>query len=198
MAYSIAFSLHGQHGQRKYLNAKERAQFYACTKSLNRERRIFSQLLYYTGARFSEIHALCPAQFNYIDRVVTIRTLKRRRTDIFREIPLPDHMLSDIQAMIDLKYKSEEITDDTDKIWSFSKRTGARLIKNVMQDAQIDGVKASALGLRHGFAVFAVTRVPLTQVQKWMGHAYLATTALYLNVSGIEERKWAEKLWEEE
>ena len=65
-----------------------------------------------------------------------------------------------------------------------------------MLEAKISGAKSSALGLRHGFAVHAVRKVPITQVQKWLGHASLQTTAIYLNVSGTEERELARLLWE--
>ncbi len=98
--------------------------------------------------------------------------------------------------MITHKQTTKEIEEATDQLWSFSRRTAARVITSLMENIGIEGARASALGLRHGFAVYAVTKVPLTQVKKWMGHAYMTTTALYLEVSGIEERKWAEKLWE--
>ena len=64
-----------------------------------------------------------------------------------------------------------------------------------MTKAGIKGPKASSKGLRHGFAVQAVMTVPITQVQVWLGHAYLQTTSIYVRVSGIEERKLAERLW---
>jgi hypothetical protein len=32
--------------------------------------------------------------------------------------------------------------------------------------------------------------------KKWLGHARLETTAIYLDVSGEEERKLAARLWE--
>ena len=58
-----------------------------------------------------------------------------------------------------------------------------------------NGPHASALGLRHGFAVHAITKVPITLVQRWMGHADASTTAIYLQIRGEEEREWAKKLW---
>ena len=145
-----------------------------------------------------EIHSLRASQINFSERVLTINTLKRRRNDIYRQMPLPDHLLIDLRAMITHKQKMREIMESKDHLWGFSRRTASRIITSVMENAGIDGARASALGLRHGFAVYAVTRVPLTQVKTWMGHAHMSTTALYLEVSGIEERKWAEKLWVEE
>jgi integrase len=46
--------------------------------------------------------------------------------------------------------------------------------------AGLDGPQASSKGLRHGFGVAAVSAtIPLNLVQKWLGHAQLATTAIY-------------------
>ncbi|WP_406626705.1 tyrosine-type recombinase/integrase [Portibacter marinus] len=142
------------------------------------------------------MHSLRASQINFSERLLTINTLKRRRNDIYRQMPLPDHLLADLKTMITHKQTTKEIEEATDQLWSFSRRTAARVITSLMENIGIEGARASALGLRHGFAVYAVTKVPLTQVKKWMGHAYMTTTALYLEVSGIEERKWAEKLWE--
>lgn len=55
---------------------------------------------------------------------------------------------------------------------------------------------ATAKGLRHGFGVAGVTNgVPLNMVQKWLGHTDIATTAIYANAIGEEERKIAERMW---
>ena len=49
---------------------------------------------------------------------------------------------------------------------------------------------------RHGFAVECIANaIPLTTLQKWMGHARLETTAIYLQVMGAEERRLARRLW---
>ena len=64
-----------------------------------------------------------------------------------------------------------------------------------MGNAQVTGVRSCARGLRHGFAVHSVGKVPLTLVKKWLGHATLETTAIYLDVTGDEERAMAQKIW---
>ena len=76
-------------------------------------------------------------------------------------------------------------------------RTASRYVKEAMTRANIIGLQASAKGLRHGFAVYAVTKVPITKVQKLLGHSSLRTTAIYLDVSGVEEREMVMKMWEE-
>jgi len=70
------------------------------------------------------------------------------------------------------------------------------MVKECMTLAGIKGGMASPKGLRHGFAVACIAKnIPLPTVQKWLGHARLETTAVYLGVCGDEERKLARRLW---
>jgi site-specific recombinase XerD len=65
-----------------------------------------------------------------------------------------------------------------------------------MERAGVAGGMACPKGLRHGFAVACLAqKIPLPTVQKWLGHARLETTAIYLEVSGDEERELAKRLW---
>jgi site-specific recombinase XerD len=65
-----------------------------------------------------------------------------------------------------------------------------------MRSAGISGAQASPKGLRHGFGVAAVQAdVPLNLVQRWLGHVDLATTAIYVDAVGIEERELAARMW---
>lgn len=194
MAYHIDFSLFDLQGQRKYLNQEERKKFHHIANALERnDIRLFCLLLFYTGARISEVINLRKTSIDFSNKTVILQTLKRRRKDIFRQIPLPSFLLHDLKIYIE--HLGNEDLKNENSIWSFSTRSASRYIKLVMNEAEITGTKSSALGLRHGFAVSAVTKVPITKVQKWLGHAHLQTTAIYLNVCGIEERALAEKMW---
>ena len=62
--------------------------------------------------------------------------------------------------------------------------------------AGLHGVRAVPKGLRHGFAVACVQeKIPLSTVQKWLGHARAETTAIYLDFVGQDERDWARLTW---
>jgi len=55
---------------------------------------------------------------------------------------------------------------------------------------------ATPKGLRHGFSIHALAHeVPLNLVSKWLGHADLKTTAIYLNAVGVEQRDFASRMW---
>lgn len=183
-------SLHDSNGQRKYLNQKERLRFLEATWHQLTEKRLFCQLLYYTGARIAEIHNLTPASIDVSNGTVIIESLKKRKRGIYREIPLPDYLLKDLESYIQSQHLKPSSC-----FWSFSLRTASRQVKHTMDIANIKGVRSCAKGLRHGFAVHAVTKAPLTMVKKWLGHAALETTEIYLNIVGAEERAIAQRLW---
>ncbi len=186
---NTTLSLYTSQGQRKYLNAIERHRFYEYTKYLREDKKLFCQLLYFTGARIREVYNLTGMSIDFSNKAVVIETLKRRRKGIYREVPLPDGLLMDLQVYV------QNLDNEAAFLWSFSLRTASRLVKSVMNTAEITGLHASAKGLRHGFAVFAISRVPITLVKKWLGHSRLETTEIYLEVIGAEEREIAKRLW---
>ena len=82
-------------------------------------------------------------------------------------------------------------------IWQMHRVTAWRRIKRLFDEARIQGPMACCKGLRHGFGIHAATSyVPPNLIQRWMGHAYASTTAIYLDAVGAEERFFAERMWE--
>jgi integrase/recombinase XerD len=82
------------------------------------------------------------------------------------------------------------------RIWSYSRTTAWRRVKEVMAAAGISGTPAMPKGLQHGFGVNAFqSLVPPHLVQRWMGHASLKCTAIYGDVIGREERAFAARMW---
>lgn len=192
MAFNSEFSLYSQSGQRKYLNCKERVRFYHFASELKEDRRLFCLLMFYTGARLTEIHSLRVGQLDFENKAVILRTLKKKTKTHYRSIPIPDTLVESLTRY----YEALRIKRDKAQIWAFSNRTARRIIKTVMIKADIKGAQACGRGLRHGYAVACVeNNIPLTQLQKWLGHSDIATTSIYLDVSGKEEREWASRLW---
>ncbi len=180
------WQLHDTAGQRKYLNASEFRQFLAAADSYRQRRRALCYVLAYTGCRLSEALALTVQQFDAELRTLTFRTLKRRRLS-FRTVPVPDvvrDMLCQIPTAADGRF------------WPVHRATGWRWLKPAMRRAGIAGAMASPKGLRHGFGMRAAGQnIPLPLIQKWMGHASLTTTSIYLDAVGPEERQFASRLW---
>lgn len=141
-----------------------------------------------SGRRISEALALTAAQVNLADGVVAIRSLKKRGRLMMREIPLPRPLL---RRLADLAARRP------DRLWPLSRNRAWQLVRALMRAAAIrPGPQFSPRGLRHGFGVHAIrSGVPVTLVQRWLGHASLATTALYTQVLGLEERAVAGRMW---
>lgn len=179
-------------GNRKYLNWPEREAFRRAVKQDdNPWRRAFGLTLLYTGCRISEGIALTGGRVDFTERALVFETLKQRERGRYRAIPIPDALVELLQSVL-----AEKISDG--RVWPYSRTTAYRLIKHYMADANIEGVKASPKGLRHSFAIGCISRgIPLTTVRKWLGHARLETTAIYLDAGGDEERELAKRLWRE-
>lgn len=177
-------------GGRKYLNKSERRAYFRVVRKLKKKSdRAFCLILYYTGCRISEALSLSPSSLDVSEKNVIFETLKRRKKGIFRSVPIPNDFLRLLQSIC-------KNLEPSERIWRFSRTTGYRLIKSCMKAAHISGAAASPKGLRHGFAVSCIQEIiPLTIVKTWMGHARLATTAIYLEVTGQEERAMAKRLW---
>ena len=180
-------------GARKYLNEEERQAFLkAAATQIDRQAQTFCMTLNFTGCRISEATALSGNSIDFSGKMVVFESLKKRRRGDFRAVPVPDEYLT----TMDLVHGLRDPKNRKALLWGYPRRTATRRVEEVMALAGLDGVQATAKGLRHGFAVGAVNAgVPLTTVQKWLGHADLETTAIYTNAMGKEEYELAKRMW---
>jgi integrase/recombinase XerD len=193
--YSDAPSLYLASGARKYVNLSERAALLSKLASLAEDERLFVLVLIWSGARVSEVLALTPQSFQLESCVVAIRTLKRRR-HVVREIPISSGLISDLDHCFDLHQRQRDPARAVERLWTFHRVTGWRLIKSAMQSAGIHGVRASPRGLRHAFGIGAVASgVPLDAVQRLLGHSSIKTTTIYTEACGPDERALIARFW---
>ena len=184
-------SLYDLLGQRKYLSTAERDVFYQLAEKSEIEKKLFYQMLFYTGGRISEILSLKGRSIDLKEGVVIIESLKKRKKGIYRVVPIPITYINLLK-----KYIKSRGVEESEYLWTFSRRTASRYIKSIMNEASINGVQASAKGLRHSFAIRAIEKnIPLTLIKNWMGHSSITTTEIYLNVVGKEERRFAKRMW---
>jgi integrase len=129
--------------------------------------------------------------------VLTFESLKKRRTGVYRSVPVPPTLLD----ALDMVHGIRELQTRRGhgrgvRLWPWSRMTGWRAVHDVMAAARLEGPHASPKGLRHGFGVAAVSAgIPLNLVQKWLGHAQLTTTAIYADAVGAEEKDIARRMW---
>ncbi len=188
-------SLYSGDGQRKYLTEAERERFLTAASSADAPVRTLCLTLAYTGCRISEALALTANDIQLSSLLIAIRSLKKRGRLVVREVPAPPVLLAQLERVHRLK-AAQRTAAATTLLWPWGRTTAWRLVKGVMREAGIQQRSASPKGLRHGFGVHAVrSGVPLNLIQKWLGHENIATTAIYTDVLGPEEREIAARMW---
>lgn len=194
-------SLYDPQGNRLYLTADERAAFMDAASKAERPVRTLCSVLHFTGCRISEALAVTPHRVDLSGRAVVFETLKKRRSGIFRAVPVPPSLLDTLDMVHGLRelQKRRAGVPEEETLWTWHRSHAWRLVKTVMREAGIpEGPHATAKGLRHGYGIAAVmSGVPLNMLSKWMGHATIEVTAIYANALGAEERSIAERMWKE-
>ena len=182
-------SLRAPNGRRKYLTPDERQRFIETAQNWpDPATGSLCLLLAYSGCRISEALALNTINFDAGEGCVAFRSLKKRGRIIIRTVPLPPGMFTRLPI---------NRAGLSDRLWPISRSTAWARIKAVMIAAGMEpGIHATPKGLRHGFGIHAVRcGIPLNLVQRWLGHADIATTAIYADALGAEERELAERMW---
>lgn len=178
-------------GKRKYLTQEEQEQFLAAASELDSaEVRTFCMTLAYTGCRVSEALELTAEHIDLSAKAVRFRTLKQRSDNsVFRVVPVPDDYLDAMKLVHSIQKRRRQVKGKTALLWPISRTAAWKQVKAVMALADIEGDHATPKGLRHGFGVRMAqkTRNPRL-VQKLLGHKYLETTAIYMDLVGEEER----------
>ena len=189
--------LFDQYGKRKYLVEDERELFMQYAKeSEDNETRTFCLLLYYTGVRISEGLGVLLSHVDYQGKCIVIESLKKRKKGIYRQIPVPDSFLDELNMTHKLRKRQNTQKYKNQKVWRWARNTAYLRVMSVMNRAEIKGVHACPKGLRHSFAIHCIEKqIPLNLVSKWMGHSSLEMTAIYANALGKEERAIASRLW---
>ncbi len=183
-------------GRRKYLTLDERRRFLEMAVASPPDVHTFCATLAFTGARISEVLALTPERIDLTEELIVIECLKKRRTGVYRVVPVPENLLELLERHHDISELQHDSARTTQRIWPWCRTTAWKHVRRVMRSAELSGPNASPKGLRHSFGVTALQKgVPLNLVQRWLGHSRLSTTAIYADASGEEERSIATRFW---
>ena len=208
MEKSPEMRLFSPEGERLYLTAQERKLFLAAIEEEDRENRIFCQTLYYTGCRPSEALELFPGRISIDENEIVFRSLKKRKTDSrgrkkmpeYRAVPVPKILIDSFDYVFDIRRKHRKNKELKDFFWTMSRPTAYRLVKRVMNRANIKGEQATGKGIRHAFGIALLSGskpLPIHILAQLMGHSSTKTTEIYLQVIGEEKRKLVLDAWEE-
>ena len=94
-------------------------------------------------------------------------------------------MVPDVAQALARLSQREQFTEDDDPV--FPSATGGHLDGSALRRRYVEAVRRASLrplpfhSLRHYFGSMAVNRASLVQVQSWMGHSHIQTTARYLH-----------------
>ena len=165
---NAALQLVDEHG-REYLMVDERQRFIAAAARVKKPAdQTFVLTIAHTGARVSEVLALRALDMDLDAGAVRVRTLKRR-VEHWHEVPIPPELARDLEMVHRLREASPRRA--MDPLWKLSGATAHRKFVAAMTAAGISGPQVCPKGLRHGFAIAAVTAgVPLPPIAAVPGH----------------------------
>lgn len=148
----------------------------------------------FTGLRMGELRALRWRDVDFTNRIIHVRrsvwrteegTTKSSRA---RSVPLIDQAAVALDALS----RREHYTDPGDLV--FGTEYGGKLHDNELRKGLYKAMKAAGISrdrgtgkpfvwhdLRHSFGTLAVQAFPLSDVQHFLGHADVTTTAIYLH-----------------
>jgi site-specific recombinase XerD len=159
------------------------------TKTARIRGRYFLIFLFlrFTGARISEVAGIDDqADIDYRSGDVTLAVLKRRKPnkrDLRKMLPVP------LQAVNELARYLAQYPEMKGKVFKVDRSNFFRIFQKLACDSGIPEALAHPHVLRHTRALEMVRAgVPLTIVQRILGHSNLNTTAIYLQFSGQEAK----------
>ena len=105
--------------------------------------------------------ALTASRIDAADEAIVFETLKQRKKQIFRAVPVPRALI----LLLTVYSVGKE-----ERLWPWGRTNGWRIIKSVMRKAGIAESLCKPKALRHAFAVEAGQKgIPLNIVQRWLG-----------------------------
>jgi integrase/recombinase XerD len=156
--------------------------------------KLFVRVAFESGGRVSELITIRRCDIDLPGRQIRLRTLKqrrdrrRRREELARWIPVSASLCADLADYM-LKFQA---VSETYFLFPFTRQGAFKLIRKAGKRAGLvarGGREISPHILRHSFAKNCLNQgVPITVVQKLLGHASITSTMVYLKVDPAEAR----------
>src|SRR5438270_10167612 len=124
--------LYDAEGRRLYFTEDERRAFVAAAAKAPREVRTFCGVLHATGCRISEALALTAQQIDLSGRVIVFESLKKRRTGVYRAVPVPPELLDALDLVHGLREAQRRGQAKALLLWPWSRMTAFRRVQEVI------------------------------------------------------------------
>jgi len=174
---------------KQYITKDQALAAIAATK--NQRDELLLSLLWYTGARVTELLQIPVSRINFEESCVTIKSLKKRGEDHYRSIPVPDSIMQKIFSFIkDGGTLKGPYLFTYDGKQPLSRQSAWAIVRDACVDAGVTRFgdkKISKRGFgphphvfRHGFAMnWIKSGGRAEQLQQILGHANYETTRSY-------------------
>jgi integrase/recombinase XerD len=180
-------------GNRKYLVASEWGAFLNQADTAEPETRAFCHALVRTGGRLTEVRLLTARGFDLPSDTLTLRCLKRRAQNVFRQLPLDPALFEIVQATFDIIGRRADLARIDEPLWPWCRTTAWSRVRRVARQAGVPDHLCMPRAMRHTFGIEGAhtQEIDLGTMQKWMGHVRIESTVIYTTPVGSEERhKW--------
>ena len=142
--------------------------------------KLIIQILYSTGIRVGELSLVRTEDIDFEEQFIRI-PWEHTKTKTARTVYVPRETLSNIKAYLRITRRKKEL------LFGLTKRRIQQLVKKYSDKS---GVACSAHTLRHTHIVHALLdKVPITAVQKQVGHKRLTTTQIYSDLAPEQVRE---------
>lgn len=159
-----------------YYSLEEIAQLLEVAKLDNHRNYTFILFLYHTGARVGEVaDRTIVKDIDFMNKSIKLLTLKRRKK-VYRTISINEQLLLHLSLLI-----TEKGLGPDSVIFKFNRKHADKIIKKYTRQLNFDKDHQHCHCLRHTHAIHSIKNgVPLSIIQKRLGHASLYTTGFYL------------------
>lgn len=158
--------------------------------------KAYIALAFSCGLRSIEIVRLTFKDINKGSQTLTIHYSKGKRT---RTVPYPPAAAEILNEYF--LHCQPDRSSPENYVFQQKKRPGKRLNTSAVTNSFVQYLQTFSFylpdqtfhGLRHAFATaLAENNIPLIKIQKLMGHASIATTALYIHVPPVQTNDYAD------
>jgi integrase/recombinase XerD len=152
----------------------------------NQKSKLMVSLIYACGLRVSELTNIQNKDFNFDEKIGTIRQSKGKKDRIFN---IPEYLEEDIQYQI-----TEQERKKTPHLFSgpkgkLSTRNIQKIVSSAAKKANISK-DVHPHTLRHSYATHLLENdVDIRKIQELLGHSDLSTTQIYTHISNEELKK---------